>query len=123
MKTSSQLIELSLCLVCALAPLSLLTLKATPTDPPPSDRIRPGDRESVQGNVSAKSNSSLTVNGKAITTTAGTSFMEKGKPITLGRVRTGDTVKINAAKKDDGSLEAVSVEVLAKELAESLARM
>ena len=66
MKTNNQLIELSLCLVCALAPVSLLTLKATPTDPPPAESVRLAEPESIQGKVSAKTDTSLTVDGKAI---------------------------------------------------------
>jgi hypothetical protein len=114
MKASNQLIELSLCLVCALAPLSLLTLKATPTDPPPSERIRIADRESIQGKVSAKTDISLTVDGRAIAVTANTTFMKEGKPIALADVQTGDQVKVSASMRTDGSLEALSVVVLAK---------
>ena len=114
MKTNNQLIELSLCLVCALAPLSLLTLKATPTDPSPSESIRLVSTESVQGKVSAKTDSTITVDGKAITVTANTTYMKEGKPITLADVQTGDQVKVSASMRTDGSLEALSVVVLAK---------
>ena len=103
-----------LCLVCALAPISLLTLKATPTDPPPSESIRFVERESVQGKVSAKTDSSLTVDGKAIVVTASTSYMKEGKPITLADVQTGDQIKVSTSMRTDGSLEALSVVVLAK---------
>jgi len=112
MKTNNQLIELSLCLVCALAPVSLLTLKATPTEPLPS--IRLAEPESVQGKVSAKTDSSLTVDGKAIVVTANTSYMKEGKPITLADVQAGDQVKVSASMRTDGSLEALTVVVLAK---------
>jgi hypothetical protein len=114
MKTNNQLIELSLCLVCALAPISLLTLKATPTEPRPSESIRLAEPESVQGKLSAKTDSSLTVDGKTIAVTANTSFMKAGKPITLADVQTGDQVKVSASMKTDGSLEALTVVVLAK---------
>ena len=117
MKTNNQLIELSLCLVCALAPASLLTLKATPTDPPPSESTRLAERDSIQGKVSAKSDSSLTVDGKAIAVTANTSYMKEGKPITLADIQTGDQVKVSASMRTDGSLEALSVVVLAKQQA------
>jgi hypothetical protein len=114
MKTNNQLIELSLCLVCALAPVSLLTLKATPTDPPAAESIRLTERESVQGKVSAKTDSSLTVDGKSIIVTANTSYLKEGKPITLADIQTGDQVKVSASMRTDGSLEALSVMVLAK---------
>jgi hypothetical protein len=114
MKTNNQLIELSLCLVCALAPASLLTLKATPTDPAPAESIRLAERESVQGKVSAKTDSSLTVDGKSIIVTANTSYLKEGKPITLADIQTGDQVKVSASMRTDGSLEALSVMVLAK---------
>lgn len=114
MKTNNQLIELSLCLVCALAPVSLLTLKATPTDPVPVESIRLVEPESIQGKVSAKTDSSLTVDGKAIIVTANTSYLKEGKPITLADIQTGDQVKVSASMRTDGSLEALSVMVLAK---------
>jgi hypothetical protein len=123
MKTNNQLIELSLCLVCALAPVSLLTLKANPTEPSPSVSIRLADRQSVEGKVSAKTDSSLTVDGKTIAVTGSTSYMKEGKPITLADIQTGDQVKVSASMRTDGSLEALSVIVLAKNSAARLPTM
>jgi hypothetical protein len=114
MKTKPQLIELSLCLVCALAPVSLLTLTANSTE---SSRELPRtyDRESIRGKVSAKSDSSFTVDGKSIATTPGTSFTKQGKAITFADVQVGMMVKVTASSAADGALQAVSVEVLGNE--------
>jgi len=114
MKAKSQLIELSLCFVCALAPVALLTLNANPVAAPANELAR-ADRESIQGKVGAKSDSSLTVDGKVIALTAGTTYMKSGKPITAADVQNGDNVKVMASKGTDNSLTAVSVEVLTKE--------
>lgn len=112
MKTKSQLIELSLCLVCALAPVSLLTLTANSTE---SSAPQTYDRESIRGKVSAKTDAAFTVDGKSIATTPGTSFMKQGKAITFADVQVGNMVKVTASAGADGSLQAVSVEVLANE--------
>jgi hypothetical protein len=115
MKTKSQLIELSLCLVCALAPVSLLTLTANSTESSTRESPRVYDRESIRGKVSAKTDSAFTVDGKSIATTPGTSFTRLGKAITFADVQVGSMVKVTASSGTDGSLQAVSVEVLANE--------
>lgn len=115
MKTIPQPIELSLCLVCALAPVALLTLQANPAARPQSESARAYDQETIQGKVSAKSDISLTVDGKTIAVSVGTSFTKNGKAVTIGDVQKGDRVKVKASKGTDGSLQAVSVEVLVKE--------
>jgi co-chaperonin GroES (HSP10) len=115
MKTKSQLIELSLCLVCALAPLVFLTVEANSVALPQPGAARASDRETIQGKISAKSDTSLTVDGKVIAVTGATSFTRNGKAITISDVQSGDQVKVTASKGTDGSLQAVSVEVLPKE--------
>jgi hypothetical protein len=118
MKASNQLIELSLCVICALAPTALLTVSARQAPSVESaesagrESSRLMDRESVNGKVSAKTEASLTVDGKMVATTAGTSFMKEGKAVTLGDVQVGDQVRIAATKTSEGSLQAVMVEVM-----------
>jgi Domain of unknown function (DUF5666) len=114
MKRKPQLIELSLCLVCALAPVALLTLQADPATRPQSETARADDQETIQGKVSEKSDTSLKVDGKTITVSAVTSFTKDGKTITISDVQKGDSVKVKTSKGTDGSLQAVSVEVLVK---------
>ncbi len=87
-------------------------LQAHQTPPPPEKPAHLAPRESIQGKVSAKTGSSLTVDGKVITTTAGTAFTKNGKPITLLDVQVGDKVKVTAAKEADGTWQAIAVEVL-----------
>jgi hypothetical protein len=115
MKTKPQLIELSLCLVCALAPVSLLTLTANSTESSSRELPRTYDRESIRGKVSAKTDATFMVDGKSIATTPGTSFTKQGKAITFADVQVGNMVKVTASAGTDGSLQAVSVEVLANE--------
>lgn len=114
MKAANQLIELSLCVICALAPTALLTLNARQAPLAEQGSTSFVDRESVAGKVSAKTEASLTVDGKNIATTDGTSFMKEGKAVTLSDVQVGDQVRIAATKTTDGSLQAVMVEVMAK---------
>jgi len=115
MKSKTQIIELSLCVVCALAPVSLLSLNANSTESSVRESALAYDRESIQGKVSAKTDAGLTVDGKKIATTASTSIMKGGKPITLADIQVGDMVKVAASKSTDGSLQAVSIEVLASQ--------
>ena len=116
MKTSNQLIELSLCVICALAPTALLTVDARQAPSVERENTRFIDRESVSGKVSAKTEASLTVDGKTIATTASTSFMKEGKAVTLSDVQVGDQVRIAATKTTEGSLQAVMVEVMPRGL-------
>ena len=118
MKACSQLIELSLCVICALAPTALLTVNARQASSAESaesverESTRLIDRESVSGKLSAKTEASLTVDGKTVVTTAGTSFVKEGKAVDLSDVHVGDQVRIAATKATDGSLQAVMVEVM-----------
>src|ERR1043166_5770264 len=112
-------LEKALSMVCVLASVGALSLGADQTrsgqggsasDLKPFTRV--SDREFVQGKVSAKTDSTLTVDGKVIATTAATAVMKDGKPITTTDVHVGDKVKVAASKTADGSLQAVTVEVL-----------
>ena len=117
MKSTNQLIELSLCAVCALAPGALLTVGADTSAFLRAESTVVSDRELIHGKVTAKSDASLTVDGRVVTTSSGTSVMKEGKPITIGDVQVGDKVRVAASKGTDGSLQAVSVEVMTKESA------
>ncbi len=110
MSSMNQLLKLGLCVICALTFSVARTVQGKQAATPPSGRA--ADRESVQGKVSAKTEASLTVDGKVITTTGATAFMKDGKPITISDVQVGDKVKVGATKVTDGSLQAVMVEVL-----------
>ena len=114
MKATNQLIELSLCVICALAPTALLTVNARQAPSVDQENTSFVDREFVAGKVSAKTEASLTVDGKSIATTDGTSYLKEGKAVTLSDVQVGDQVRIAATKTTDGSLQAVMVEVMAK---------
>ena len=88
------------------------TIPADQALAPQRDSIRGLARETVQGKVSAKTDSSLTVDGKVIGTTVATAFVKDGKPITISEVQLGAKVKVVASKESDGSLQAITVEVL-----------
>src|SRR2546427_12393200 len=102
MSSMNQLFKLGLCVICALAFSVARTVPAKQTAAPRKESARVADRESVQGKVSAKTEASLTVDGKVITTTAATAFMKDGKPMTMSDVRVGDKVKVAASKATDG---------------------
>jgi hypothetical protein len=116
MKSANQLVELSLCAVCALAPGALLTLGMdSSTSWRAEAAVVVADRELIHGKVTSKSDASLTVDAKMVTTSTTTSIMKEGKPITIGDVQVGDKVRVAVSKGSDGSLQAISVEVMAKE--------
>jgi hypothetical protein len=110
MKAGRQLIELSFCIVCALAPSALWTLDAVPAADPSIKPTQVSDRNVIHGAVSAKAETRLTVNGKVIVTTVATTVMKDGRPATLDDIKVGDTVTVTAAKVAGDSLQAVSVE-------------
>jgi hypothetical protein len=114
MKPGRQLIELSFCIVCALAPSALWTLDADSPADPSIEAALLSDRESIHGHVSAMTEGSLTVEGKVINATSATAVLKGGKPVALADIRVGDKVKVSAAKGNGDSLQAVSVEVTSK---------
>ena len=63
MKAANQLLELSLCVICALAPTALLTVNARQAALVEQESTSFVDRESISGKVSAKTEASLTVDG------------------------------------------------------------
>lgn len=72
------------------------------------------DQDSIQGKVTAKTDSSVTVDAKMVATSATTAVSKNGKPGSLSDVNIGDKVKVTAKKSDDGGLQAVMIEVSAK---------
>lgn len=120
MKACNQFIELSFCVVCALAPSALFTLNADPAAGMASavsiaaESTRLTDRESIHGNVTAKSEASVTVDARAVAVTPTTSCTKDGKPVTLADIRVGDMVKVTATKTGEGSWQAITIEVTAK---------
>jgi len=92
----------------------LLTVNAKPAAVAVNESGRP-DRQSIEGRVSAKTDTTLIVNGKVIAIAATTSFMKDGKSIFSMDVQNGDYVKVLASRGTDGPLVAESVEVLVKE--------
>jgi hypothetical protein len=114
MKATTKLIELGLCLACACSPAALVAVHARTAAGAVNESGR-ADRQSIEGRVSAKSDTTLTVNGKVIAITATTSFMKGDKSILAADVQNGDNVKVMASRGTDGPLVAESVEVLVKQ--------
>jgi hypothetical protein len=114
MKATTKLVELGLYLTCACAPGALVAVDARPVAVAVNESRR-ADRQSIQGQLSAKSDTTITVNGKVIAITATTSFMKGGKSILAADVQNGDNVKVMVSRGTDGPLVAESVEVLMKE--------
>ena len=113
MKNRKHWVRRSLSAIGALAllmPRTSLDARQAPATPKEFVRLLP--RETIQGKVSAKTDSSLTVDGKVIATTAATAFTKEGKPITLSDVQVGDKVKVTASKEGDGTWRAIAVEIL-----------
>jgi co-chaperonin GroES (HSP10) len=92
----------------------LLAINAKPLAVATNESER-ADRQSIEGRISAKSDTTITVNGKVVAITATTSFMKAGKSILATDVQNGDNVKVMASRGTDGPLVAESVEVLARE--------
>jgi uncharacterized protein DUF5666 len=91
---------------------SAIVLQAAP-DASPAFSVA-YEQDSIQGKVTAKTDSSVTVDAKTVSTTATTVVSKNGKPGTLADVNIGDKVKVMAKKGDDGGLQALMIEVSAK---------
>jgi hypothetical protein len=109
----AKLIELGLCLTCALVPVALSTINAKSVPIPANELVR-ADRQFVEGRVTSRSEAALGVNGKAIAVVAETTFTKDGKPITVADIQLGDYVLAMVIKGTDGFLIAESIEVLAR---------
>lgn len=66
----------------------------------------------VTGRVTATSDNSLTVNGDVIAVSGATAFIKEAAAIGLRDVKAGDDVRIAVTKNADGTLQALSVEVV-----------
>ena len=89
---------------------SLLAQSTTPVDPTAPIQVKPDNRltKNISGKVSAKTDNSLTVDGRTVTTSGATTFSKNGTSIGSGDIKVGDTV--NIVTTDDGQV-AVSVNV------------
>jgi len=93
-------------------------LAAVPALPlqPRADSIMVADGdEVVSGRVAAKSATALIVDGRSLLLTSETRFVKSGRMVTLDDVNAGDEVRVSTTPGADGSLLAVSVEVLASD--------
>ena len=114
MKTTNPVLKLVLGAACAVA-LSVASAGKSNFVSPEADGFRFLDQDAVRGAVSAKTDASLTVNDKVITTTLATTFTKDGKAITLKDIQVGDLVKVVTSKSGEDKLQAVSVAVIPKE--------
>ena len=115
MKAGHQLIELSFCIICALAPSALWTLNTDPAADPSIKPTEVSNRKSIHSDVSAKVETGLTVHGKVIVTTVAAAVKKDGGRSGLGDAKMGDTVTGSAEKGSADSLHAASGEVADKE--------
>ena len=114
MKAGHQLIELSFCIVCALAPSALWTLDTGPAANPSIKPTEVSNRKSIHSDVSAKAETGLTVHGKVIVTTVAAAVKKDGARSGSGDAKMGDTVTGSAEKGSADSLNAASGEVADK---------
>jgi hypothetical protein len=94
----------------ALTSVSLLAQSTTPVDPSAPPQVKPDNRltKNISGKLSAKTENSLTVDGRTVTTSGATTYSKNGTSIGSGDVNVGDT--LNIVTTDDGQV-AVSVNV------------
>jgi hypothetical protein len=104
---------LGLVLASALAGFTLRGQSSSTTpDPSAPPQVKPDNRltRNISGKVAAKTDNSLTVDGRTVTLTSATTYSKGGTSIGSGDVNVGDTV--NIVTTDDGQV-AVSVNVTA----------
>ncbi len=94
----------------ALTAGSLLAQSTTPVDPSAPPQVKPDNRltRNISGKVAAKTDNSLTVDGRTVTTTSATTNSKNGTSIGSADEKVGDMV--NIVTTDDGQV-AVSVNV------------
>jgi len=115
MKAGHQLIELSFCIVCALAPSALWTLDAVPAADPSIKPTEVSSHESIHGVVSAKAETGLTVHGKVIVTTTAAVVKKDGEQSARDDIKVGDTVATSVEKRSADSLQAAAVKETGEE--------
>jgi len=89
-----------------------MVAQTTPADPSAPPQVKPDNKltRNISGKVSAKTDTSLTVDGRTVSLTSATTFSKGGASIGSGDVSVGDSV--NIVTTDDGQV-AVSVNVVA----------
>ena len=70
------------------------------------------DNMEVAGKVTAKTDTSLLVDGKPVVINETTSFTKEGRAIKLGDIQVGDHVKVTTSKGTNGEITALRVEVV-----------
>jgi hypothetical protein len=101
---------LSLAIAAALAAVPLRAQSSPTPDPATPPQVKPDNRltKNISGKVAAKTDNSLTVDGRTVTFTSATTFSQNGTSIGSSDVKVGDTV--NIVTTDDRQV-AVSVNV------------
>jgi len=114
MKSNNQIKRIAFVLL-GVAGLALPVVAGTnaPASPRPLGLFSKDDDALINGRVTAKTVSTLTVGDKVITITDSTSFLKEGSKIKIDDIQVGDTVKVTTTKGDAGALQAVTVVVTA----------
>ena len=105
-------IFLGVILAATMATFPMVTFaQPTPADPSAPPLVKPDNRltKNLSGKVAAKTDTTLTVDGRTVSITSATTFHRSGASIGSGDVKVGDS--INIVTTDDGQV-AVSVDVL-----------
>lgn len=104
------LLALAIGAAFAAAPVVALAQSAS-TDPATSAPVRPDNRltTNISGHVTAKTDNTVTVDNRTVSTTGATTYSKSGASIGSGDVKVGDTV--NIVTTENGQV-AVSVNVL-----------
>lgn len=90
------------------------TAKAEETLPAKSAGLLSSSNQDINGTVTAKTATSLTVGGTTVAITDSTAITKGGEAIKLDGLQVGDHVKVVATPMAGGALRAVSVEVVTK---------
>ena len=98
----------------AAVPLSALAQTTQPSTPAPMAPSADANKvnKNVSGKVEAKSDTTLTVSGRTVSTGSSTTFSKAGASIGSGDIKVGD--KVNIVTSDDGKV-AVSVDVISSD--------
>ena len=86
----------------------LVIAQATPAPAAPDAKLS----KNVSGKVEAKSDTTLTVSGRTVSTSSSTTFSKAGASIGSADIKVGD--KVTIVTSDDGQV-AVSVDVISSE--------
>jgi hypothetical protein len=93
---------------------SMALAQAAPADPAATAQVKPDNKltKNISGKVAAKTETSLTVDGRTVSLSSATTFSTKGgSAIGSADIKVGDSV--NIVTSDDGQV-AVSVDVAAQ---------